>query len=98
MRLHTRMLRHQVSGSVTRQSSATYQADLAKIGVKLNIVKLEMAVWSDQVNGRKYKGLYYASSANLQLSPGSAYTGRPLNPDDNNEGFRTDAYASLVST
>jgi peptide/nickel transport system substrate-binding protein len=74
-----------------------YQADLAKIGVKLNILKLEMAVWSDQVNGRKYKGLYYASSAQLQLSPGTAYTARPLNPDDNNEGFKSDAYASLVA-
>ncbi len=74
-----------------------YQADLATIGVTLNIIKLEMAVWSDQVNGRKYNGLYYASSANLQLEPGTAYTGRPLNPGDNNEGFSSDTYNSLVA-
>src|SRR5207248_2880260 len=50
-----------------------YQSDLDKIGVKLNIVKLDMAAWSDQVNGNKFAGLYLAGS-NLALSPGTMFT------------------------
>jgi hypothetical protein len=56
-----------------------------------------MAIWSDPVSSRTYQGLYYASSANLQLEPGTAYTGRPLNPRDNNEGFSSDTYSFLVA-
>ena len=75
-----------------------YQADLAKIGVKLTIVKQETAAWSDSVNNRKYPHLYYAGSI-LNLSPGTIFTvSRPVGPKNNNEGFEDAHYAQLVAT
>ncbi len=74
-----------------------YQGDVAKIGIKLNIVKLDMAAWSDQVNGNKFAGLYVAGS-NLALSPGTIFTvSRPIGPINNNEGFESEQYTKLVS-
>jgi peptide/nickel transport system substrate-binding protein len=73
------------------------QGDLAKIGITENIVKLDMAAWSDQVNGNKFAGLYVAGS-NLALSPGTIFTvSRPIGPVNNNEGFASDTYSQLVS-
>ena len=40
-----------------------YQADLAKLGVKLNIKVLESAAWLDQVNNRKYMGGYWSPAS-----------------------------------
>jgi ABC-type transport system substrate-binding protein len=75
-----------------------YQSDLAKIGVKLSIVKQETAAWSDLVNNRKYPHLYYAGSI-LNLSPGTIFTvSRPVGPKNNNEGFENEHYAQLVAT
>ncbi len=77
--------------------SEMYQGDLAKIGITLNIVRLDMAAWSDQVNGNKFAGLYVAGS-NLALSPGTIFTvSRPIGPVNNNEGFASDQYAQLVN-
>jgi peptide/nickel transport system substrate-binding protein len=74
-----------------------YQADLGTIGIKVNIVKLDMAAWSDQVNGNKFAGLYVAG-ANLALSPGTIFSvSRPIGPVNNNEGFESEHYAQLVS-
>src|SRR5579864_238235 len=74
-----------------------YQSDLAKIGITQNIVKLDMAAWSDQVNGNKFAGLYVAGS-NLALSPGTIFTvSRPIGPVNNNEGFEDETYSRLVS-
>ena len=36
-----------------------YQADLAKLNVKLNIKTMEAAQWLDQANNAKYNGMYY---------------------------------------
>ena len=44
-----------------RDFGQMYQSDLAKIGVKLNIVNLESAAFFDQVNNRKFKGMYQAT-------------------------------------
>jgi len=74
-----------------------YQADLAKIGVKLSIVRQETAAWSDSVNNRKYPHLYYAGSI-LNLSPGTIFTvSRPIGPKNNNEGFESGRYTKLVA-
>jgi peptide/nickel transport system substrate-binding protein len=74
-----------------------YQADLAKIGVTLDIINLEMANWSDQVNNRKYRHLYFAGSI-LNLSPGTIFTvSRPIGPRNNNEGFENEQYTQLVN-
>jgi peptide/nickel transport system substrate-binding protein len=74
-----------------------YQGDLAKIGINLNIMKLDMAAWSDQVNGNKFGAMYVAGS-NLALSPGTIFTvSRPIGPVNNNEGFESEQYGKLVS-
>ena len=67
----------------SRQSRATrqttgfgqiYQSDLAKIGVKMNIKNYDGATWLDQVNGRKFFGIYMASGTYFNLSPSTAFT------------------------
>jgi len=75
-----------------------YQADLAKLGVKLNIKVLESAAWLDQVNNRKYVGGYWSPASYGQLSPGSTFGGtKAWDPFNNNEGFKSDTYAQLVT-
>jgi peptide/nickel transport system substrate-binding protein len=75
-----------------------YQADLAKLGVKLNIKVLESAAWLDQVNNRKYVGGYWSPASYGQLSPGTTFGGtKAWDPFNNNEGFKSDAYAQLVT-
>jgi len=75
-----------------------YQADLAKLGIKMNIKVLETAAWLDQVNNRKYVGGYWSPASYGQLSPGSTFGGtKAWDPFNNNEGFKSDAYAQLVT-
>jgi peptide/nickel transport system substrate-binding protein len=74
-----------------------YQSDLAQIGVDLKIINLDQGAWSDQVNNRKYRHLYFAASI-LNLSPGTLFTvSRPIGPTNNNEGYEDPMYASLVT-
>jgi peptide/nickel transport system substrate-binding protein len=75
------------------------QSDLAKIGVKMNIKNLDGATWIDQVNGRKFNGIYFAAGNYFNLSPSTAFTnGKAFNPDLNNSGFKSDTYVQLIST
>src|SRR5205085_1818258 len=73
-----------------------YQADLAKIGVSVSIIALDIATWVDQVNNRKYNALYW-SQLSSPGAPRSVYlAGRATNPAVNNSGFSTPTYAQLV--
>jgi peptide/nickel transport system substrate-binding protein len=75
-----------------------YQADLSKLGIKLNIKVLETAAWLDQVNNRKYIGGYWSPASYGQLAPGTTFGGtKAWDPFNNNEGFKSDAYAQLVT-
>ena len=38
-------------------------------GIKLNIRNLDNAAWIDEVNNRKYKGMYFSTLGFAQLSP-----------------------------
>jgi peptide/nickel transport system substrate-binding protein len=80
------------------QFTQILQADLAKIGVKLNIQSSEIALWLDQVVNNKYQGLYATASGQAQLFPDTLITGAPFRPAANNSGFKSDAYAQLVAT
>jgi peptide/nickel transport system substrate-binding protein len=76
-----------------------YQSDLAKIGVKMNIKNYDGATWLDQVNGRKFVGIYMASGTYFNLSPSTAFTnGKAFNPDLNNSAFKSEKYVQLIST
>ena len=74
-----------------------YQSDLAKIGVKLNVVRLEQAAWLDQVNNRKYRGFWAANMAVGTGEPVSGLArGRATDPNSNNQGFKDDRYTALI--
>jgi peptide/nickel transport system substrate-binding protein len=74
-----------------------YQSDLATIGVKLNIKSLEGAALTDQLNNRKYRGLYTSTFGFGQLEPVTKFlNGRDTDPSSNNEGFKSDAYSQLI--
>jgi len=76
-----------------------YQSDLAKIGVKMNIKNYDGATWLDQVNGRKFNGVYFASGTYFNLSPSTAFTnGKAFNPDLNNSAYKTEKYTQLITT
>ncbi len=76
-----------------------YQADLAKIGVTVNIVNMDIAAWVDQANNRKYHSLYFASNSTpgAQLSPPTLFNAKPLDPNNNNSAFKSDGYSQLVA-
>ncbi len=75
-----------------------YQSDLAQIGVTLNIKTQDVGTSLDQVNNRKYHGLYSGPGAYAHLSPSTCLnSGKASNPNDNNSGYRTDEYTQLVN-
>ena len=76
-----------------------YQADLGTIGIKLNIDGLEAAAVLDQINNRKYNGMYASSDNNSNVSPSTLLNVSPgWKPDlPNNSGFGEDAWKQLVA-
>ena len=79
--------------------SQIYQSDLAKIGIKLNIVKLDQAAWLDQVNNRKYNGFWASTMAIGTGEPVSGLSlGRATDPNSNNEGYKNDTYTGLITS
>src|SRR5262249_8639391 len=72
-----------------------YQADLASIGVKLNIVTMDLAPWLDNVNNRKYNGMYY-SPASIAASVGTELTtSKVWQTGNNNSGFDSPTFQQL---
>ena len=87
-----------VENAEANQFAQVYQADLAKIGVKLNVKVLEPVVWSDQVSNKKYNGGYIATSTRANLLPGTMLSSSRLSdPVLNNSGFSDDTYTKLVA-
>jgi peptide/nickel transport system substrate-binding protein len=75
-----------------------YQADLAQIGVTLNIVKLETPAWVAASNSGKMNGMYVAPGTNLHLLPGTLFNlSVPLRPMNNMQNYKSDAYTALVA-
>lgn len=75
-----------------------YQADLAKIGVTLNITQVDAASWFDMANNRKYNGFYSTLNGLAQLEPITLLLGgRVYDPNSNNSGYQNDAYATLLN-
>ena len=72
-----------------------YQADLASIGVTMNIVNMDLAPWLDLVNNRKYNGMYY-SPAGISSSVGTELTTSKIwQVGNNNSGFDSPMYQQL---
>jgi peptide/nickel transport system substrate-binding protein len=75
-----------------------YQADLATLGIQINIMNLDLSVWKDQVNNKKYTGLFVALGGGGQLQPSSLFTtGIAFAPSVNNQGFTSPRYESLIN-
>jgi peptide/nickel transport system substrate-binding protein len=76
-----------------------FQADLARLGIKLTITKFDQAAWLDQVNNRKYKGFWASTIAVPLGEPATAFLfGRGTDPRSNNEGYKNDRYEQLILT
>lgn len=88
-----------LSGSAeTDAFNQVYQADLATIGVKVNIKPMELAAWVDTVNNVKYFGVWVGGIAYTQLEPSTALlSSRGLAPTANSSGFVSDRYTQLVT-
>jgi peptide/nickel transport system substrate-binding protein len=75
-----------------------YQADLASLGINLNIQNLDQAAWLDQVNNRKYSGLYGSVVNYATLEPVTIISNsRHYDPSGNNTGFTSDQYSQLFN-
>ncbi len=75
------------------------QGDLARIGVTLNIKRLESAALLDQINNRKYQGITIGSQNFAQLEPVTILTrSRTYDPVMNNEGFKSEQYTQLIAS
>jgi peptide/nickel transport system substrate-binding protein len=86
-------------GAVTEYTALgqVYQADLAKIGVKLNLKPLEAGVWRDQVGNHKFNGLNADSSRFANLESVSVFsTSVYWLPQANAENFNDPEYKRLV--
>ncbi len=74
-----------------------YQADLASIGITLNILNMDLAPWLDNVNNRKYQGMYYSPSS-IAASVGTELTtSKVWAVGNNNSGFDSPSYQQLAS-
>jgi peptide/nickel transport system substrate-binding protein len=75
-----------------------YQADLAKIGVTLNIVNVAFAEFLNLVNNRNYRGLHSTTNSYAQLEPITLVTSsQSFSPAVNNSGFKSESYAQLIA-
>jgi peptide/nickel transport system substrate-binding protein len=74
-----------------------YQADLAKIGVTLNIKPMDTATWLAQVNGVQYNGLYVSGDSLGNYQPATPLGASPAwSPAKNNSGYKSDQWSQLV--
>ena len=74
-----------------------YQADLAKIGVTLNIKPMETATWLAQVNGVQYNGLYVSGDSLGNYQPATPLGASPAwSPAKNNSGYKSERWTQLV--
>ena len=88
-----------ISGNAeTDAFDQVYQADLAKIGVKVNIKGMDPATWIDTVNNVKFFGVWVGGIAFVQLEPSTALlSSKGLSPTANSSGFVSNTYTQLVN-
>ena len=75
-----------------------YQADLASIGVKLNIKPLQSAAWIDAANNRRYNGLAASPDVGANLHPATMLSQSPAwRVFPNNEGFDASEWKDIAT-
>ena len=80
-----------------RDLAQMYQGDLAKLNIKLNIKNLESAAFFDQVNNRKYSGMYQATGTVPGEPATTLSASRGFDPANNNSGFANERYSQLIA-
>jgi peptide/nickel transport system substrate-binding protein len=76
-----------------------YQADLAQIGVTLNIVPMEAAAWLDQIFGRKYRSMMSSGDNSMNLSPGTPLNAGPSwKQMPNTSGFDDPTWTGMLAS
>ena len=84
---------------VVESMMQVYQADLAKLGMTLNVKVMDAAAWVDTVNNVKYNGVYLSGDNNAHVNPGTLWSSspgwRPL--PGNNSGWKNDQWTQLVA-
>jgi peptide/nickel transport system substrate-binding protein len=73
-----------------------HQADLAKIGVTVNIKNIDLASWITVVSGHQYNGLYSTAIGSAQLNPITLMSGAAYKDPGNNSAFVSPAYTALL--
>jgi len=78
--------------------SQIWQADLAKIGIKLNLAGLQSAQLLDMWHNQTYKGFYIASDAWTNMQPITFFTSSSVaRTNGNNGGYKSEQYTSMVN-
>jgi peptide/nickel transport system substrate-binding protein len=75
------------------------QFELAKIGIKLNVKTYEPGTYINQINNRRYQGIYVGNTAYASMQPITCIANsRHLDSTGNsNSGFTSDKYRELHS-
>jgi peptide/nickel transport system substrate-binding protein len=89
----------QTGQNLVESMMQVYQADLAKIGVKLSIKVMEASAWIDTVNNVKYTGLYFSGDNNAHVNPVTLWSTSPgwRPAPSNNSGWKNDQWTQLVN-
>ena len=74
-----------------------YQADLAKIGVTLNIKTYDPATWAGNVLGHTYNAMYATGDVVANLLPINNLNGPTWRPSPNNTDWDTPEWKDLVA-
>jgi peptide/nickel transport system substrate-binding protein len=75
-----------------------FQADLAKIGITLNLKAQEQVAYNDQMFGSKWANLLAGGSLFGQLHPAFFWGNAAYSPDHNWPQFKTDEYTKIGET
>ncbi len=74
-----------------------YQADLARIGIKLNLKPTDPAQLNTISRDVKYNGLYIGTGARANNAPASVMTGPFFSNLNNRAGYKDDSYTTFVN-
>jgi peptide/nickel transport system substrate-binding protein len=74
-----------------------YQADLAKIGVTLNIKAYDPATWAGNVLGHTYNAMYATGDVVANLLPINNLNGPTWRPNPNNTDWDTPEWKDLIA-
>jgi peptide/nickel transport system substrate-binding protein len=80
-----------------KQFAEIQQADLASIGVTINIKNIDLAAWITIVAGHQYNGLYSTAIGSAQLQPITLMSGAAYKDPGNNSAFVAPEYTQLLN-